>query len=127
MSKEFSNKKYDHSEAIGKHVTELNHLVTTGMQSEEVTDFSNYFNQVIMGMVSLDAMLDPFKDDDWDDIFEDFNPRSMTMAEKMSFVKNSLRDYYNLMNDKGLFYVTYSSDKMGSKDKTTEELGSATK
>jgi hypothetical protein len=121
MSKEFSNKKYDHSKALGKHVTELNQLITQGLQSDEVSDFSNYFNQVIMGMVSLDAMLDPFKDDEWDEIFQDFNPNTMSMAQKMSFVKNSLRKYYNLMNDKGLFYVTYSSDRMGSKDKTSDE------
>jgi len=122
MSKSYSNKKYDHSEVIGKQVKDLGQVITKGVKNSEDggTDFTTYYNRVIMGIMHLDSLLDPFKDDEFEDHLKGFNPKNMSRAGQLKFIRECMSEYTNLMNRQGLFYVQYSTDEMGSVDKESD-------
>lgn len=113
MSDKDKYKKYDHSKAIGNHVNRINELITKGLQESEHEKFDLFFSQVIMSLMALDGMLDPFKDDGDDGEFEEvfegkmkFN--SMSRGDQLKFVHGAMKEYTNLMYREGLFYVSRS-------------------
>lgn len=102
-------KKFDHSKALGIHINRVNDLIATGLQRSEHNDFDLFFNQVIMSLMALDGMLDPFKDESFEEVFTDGDRfSSMRRGQQLKFVHEAIKKYTNLMYRKNLFYVQKS-------------------
>jgi len=110
-------KKYDHSASISRQIDRINQQMSTGLQDVDKAEWSNYYNSVIMSLMTLDGMLEPFKDDEFDELFDDFAPAGWSRGKQLSFVHQAWKQYTNLLHRQGLFYVSYSQDKIGSKNK----------
>jgi len=110
-------KKYDHSASISRQIDRINSLISTGLQDMEKQNWDQYYNSVIMSLMTLDGMLEPFKDDEFEEQFNNFNPQRMKKGQQLSFVHEAWKNYTNLLHRQGLFYVSYSQDKLGSKRK----------
>lgn len=98
-------KKYDHARAIRQQIRYVNDKVGEA-DMEDAQAFQNYFNKVFMAIGSLDAMLNPFKDDNYDDKLSDFNPVSASTGEKLQFVRDALTEIYDLLDRQQIFYQT---------------------
>lgn len=57
-----------------------------------------------MGLASLDALIDPFREDGEDPILENVNPMKKSRAEKLQFITESMREMMNFLDDEGIFY-----------------------
>jgi len=100
-------KKYDHSEVIQRQLDRVNKLISTGLQDSEHSDFELYFHQIVMSLMSLDAMLKPFHDDKYGQPMDDFDaPRKK--SEKLEFVRDAFREITELLEREDLFYVRRS-------------------
>lgn len=110
MSNNQDYEKYDHSRVIGNHINRINDLIATGLQESEHEKFDLFFSQVIMSLMALDGMLDPFKNHEGNDftpVFDDeLNFTSMNRGKQLQFVHEAFMEYTNLMYDEGLFYVS---------------------
>jgi len=98
-------KKYDHARAIRQQIRYVNDKVGEA-DMEDTQAFQNYFNKVFMAIGSLDAMLNPFKDEEYEDKLSDINPVSASTSEKLQFVRNALTEIYDLLDRQQIFYET---------------------
>lgn len=122
MSKEEKKyKKYDHSASISRQIDRINSLISTGLQDMEKQSWDQYYNSVIMSLMTLDGMLEPFKDEEFEEQFNNFNPKRMKRGQQLSFVHEAWKNYTNLLHRQGLFYVSYSQDTLGSKNKEEDK------
>lgn len=122
MSKEEKKyKKYDHSASISRQIDRINQQMSTGLQDVDTVEWDNYYNSVIMSLMTLDGMLEPFKDDDFNELFDNFKPAALSRGEQLSFVHEAWKQYTNLLHRQGLFYVSYSKDTLGSKNKEDDK------
>jgi len=116
MGKEHNTKKYDHAQAIGEHLRNLSQQISS-LEETDSKNWSSYFNSIMMSISLLDAMLDPFKPDDFQEVFQKNQSFGSTKGEQVQFVHTAMKHYFNLMKEKELFYASYSEDTMGSKKK----------
>lgn len=96
--------KYDHSQVISSQLNRINKLISEGLQNSDFDSFDLYFHQVVMSLMSLDAVLEPFKDDEYDDPVDDFDD-PMNTTERLTFVRDALREITKLLHREDLFYV----------------------
>lgn len=108
-------RKYDHSKVIGEHVKNLSKQVSD-LDDTENKEWSKYFNGVVMGIAYLDAMLDPFKDDNFNEVFTEGQNFGNSKSQQIKFVHNSLTKYFNLMYRRKLFYASHTEEIIGGKD-----------
>lgn len=105
-----SYKKYDHSQVISKQIERIDELVTQGPKDSDFDSFDEYFNQIVMGLMTLDGLLEPFKDEkygkseDEDGPLDDWSDPG-TVEGRLSFVRDTFRDITALLNREGLFYA----------------------
>jgi len=102
-------KKYSHERAIRQQIRYVNDKIGEA-DVEGTQDFDKYFNKVLMALASLDAMAEPFKDDDYDGsvgkALEEATPRAMNRFQKLEFIHSSLKELMNLFDKENLFYET---------------------
>jgi len=102
-------KKYSHERAIRQQIRYVNDKIGEA-DVEGTQDFDKYFNKVLMALASLDALAEPFKDDEYEssigDALEDATPRKMNRFEKLQFIHESLRELMQLFDKENLFYET---------------------
>jgi len=100
--------KYDHSKVISQQIERVNKLITEGPQDSGFDSFDQYFHQVVMGLMTLDGLLDPFKDEEYgkngDGPLDDLELPNKTV-QKLEFVRDTMRKMTNLLNREDLFYV----------------------
>lgn len=98
--------KYDHSQAIRQQIKHVNHLISSA-DTEDEQSFSQYFSKAFMGIASLQAMLDPFKDEDeeWSQSLKDYDPLPKTRGENLGFIVKALTEIMNFLHEKNLFYA----------------------
>jgi len=110
MSEKQDFKKYDHSRVIGNHINRINDLITSGLQESEHEKFDLFFSQVIMSLMALDGMLDPFKkhsDNNFEPVFDqELKFGNWDRGRQLEFVHQAFKEYTNLMYDEGLFYTS---------------------
>lgn len=107
-------KKYDHSAVISRQVDNINSKVSGGVGPEE--GFDNYFNSVVMSMMCLDGMLEPFKDEEYENPFDEVTFTGMNRQKQLKFVKEAMREMTMLMYRKNLFYSSSTTKTVGGKD-----------
>lgn len=100
-------KKYNHAEALRQQIKFVNDKIGEA-DTEDPQSFEQYFNKVLMALSSLDAMSEPFKDDDYSDRIEEAleqgKPANMNKLEKLNFIHRSLTDLMELYYRENLFY-----------------------
>jgi len=117
MSEKTKYRKYDHSAALSRQVDRVNQTISTGLQDLETTDFDLYFSNIVMSLMALDGMLQPFKDDEYPEIFKDKKFATMKRDKKMGFVRDAMRQITQLMYRRNLFYASHTEKQIGGKDK----------
>jgi len=107
------DKKYYHAEAIRQHIKHTNHLIS-GIDVEYNQSFGKYFSKCFMAISSLEAMIAPFG---YKSNLEGKNPHKMKPGERLSLLRDSMEEIYSFLHDAELFYASYSSEELGSRDK----------
>ncbi|MFB6193041.1 MAG: hypothetical protein ABEK00_02220 [Candidatus Nanohaloarchaea archaeon] len=102
--------KYDHSKVISQQIERIDKLVTQGPKDSDFDSFDEYFNQIVMGLMTLDGLLEPFKDEEYGLSEQDAGPLDDfqdpgKVSERLSFVRDTFRDVTSLLDRQGLFYV----------------------
>lgn len=102
--------KYDHSKVISSQIERIDELVTQGPKDSDFEGFDEYFNQVVMGLMTLDGLLEPFKDKEYGlsennagplDDYED----PVKVEDRLEFIRDTFREITKLLDREGLFYV----------------------
>lgn len=102
--------KYDHSKEISNQIGRIDKLITEGPSNSEFDSFEQYFYQVVMGLMTLDGLLEPFKDEDYgksedsEGPLDDFSMPNSVPA-KLEFVRDTFREITLLLKREELFYV----------------------
>lgn len=111
------DKKYDHAEAIRQQIKHSNKLIS-GINTEDEQSFQDYFNQCFMSISSLEGMIAPFG---YESNLKGKNPQAMTPGERLNLLRKSMEEIYQFLHDAGLFYASYSEERLGSRDKQSED------
>jgi len=102
-------KKYSHEEAIRKQIKVVNEKLGE-VDSEDGQSFQQYFGKVFMAISGLDAVIKPFKDDDYkekvSEALDDGSPMRMDRLEKLRFIHETLEEIYDLLDRQKIFYET---------------------
>jgi len=102
-------KKYSHEEAIRKQIKSVNEKLGE-VDAEDSQSFQQYFGKVFMAISGLDAVITPFKDDDYEgkvsEALEEGSPLKMGRLEKLQFVHQTLEEIYSLLDRQKIFYET---------------------
>lgn len=104
MSREEKYKKYDHSQVIGRHIQTLSQQASN-LEDTDIENWNIYFHEVMLGIAFLDSLLDPFKSKEFDEIFTDELNIPQSKGKQIKFVHQSLKKYFNLLHQEGLFYT----------------------
>lgn len=107
------DKKYDHAEAIRQQIKHSNKILS-GIDTEDQQSFGKYYSKAFMSISSLEAMIAPFG---YESKLKGENPGKMKPGERLSLLRNTMEKIYGFLHDHNLFYASYSSEKLGSKDK----------
>lgn len=107
MSDDRDFEKYDHSRAIRQQIRYVNDKIgEVGVENE---NFEKYFNKVLMALSSLDAMADPVKDEEYEEMVEEAlnqgKPANMNRLEKLEFIHSSLTELMQLFYRENMFYL----------------------
>lgn len=111
------DKKYDHAEAIRQQIKHTNHLIS-GIDVEDNQSFGKYFSKCFMAISSLEAMIAPFG---YESNLKDENPQKKRKGERLSLLRDTMEEIYGFLHDAGLFYASYSEERLGSRDKQSED------
>lgn len=117
MAKNEEDKKYDHAEAIRQQIKHTNKLIS-GIDVEDNQSFEKYFSKCFMAVSSLEAMIAPFG---YGSNLKDTNPRKMRAGERLGLLRDSMEDIYEFLHEHDLFYASYSSEELGSRDKEEDD------
>lgn len=96
--------KYDHSEAIRQQIRHVNNLITE-MDSEDSQGFKNYFSKCFMGLASLEAMLAPFRPENYESKLDEANPLSMSRGQQLKFIYETQKEMMEFLHEQNLFYA----------------------
>ena len=105
MSQDREYEKYDHAEAIRQQIRHVNNLITE-MDAEDGQAFKNYFSKCFMGLASLEAMLSPFREDDYQSKLDESNPLSMSRGQQLKFIYETQKEMMEFLHSQNLFYAT---------------------
>lgn len=102
-------KQYSHEKAIRQQIRYVNDKIGEA-DVDDAQSFDRYFNKVLMALASLDAIAEPFKDEDDENsignALENATPRNMNRFEKLQFIHESLKELMELFDEENLFYET---------------------
>ena len=96
--------KYDHSEAIRQQIRHVNNLITE-MDTEDGQAFKNYFSKCFMGLASLEAMLAPFREEEYESNLDKANPLSMNRGQQLKFIYETQKEMMEFLHSQNLFYA----------------------
>lgn len=102
-------KKYSHEEAIRKQIKTVNEKLGE-VDAEDNQSFQQYFGKVFMAISGLDAVITPFKDDEYEEkvseALDEGSPLRMDRLAKLKFVHETLEEIYDLLDRQQIFYET---------------------
>lgn len=97
--------KYDHAQAIRQQIKHVNHLISS-VDTEDRESYNRYFSKAFMGVATLQAMLDPFTEKEWDHDLKEVNPKNQKKGEGLGLIIDTFTEMMNFMHQENLFYAT---------------------
>jgi hypothetical protein len=96
--------KYNHAEAIRQQIRKVNNLIAE-MDTEDQQSFEQYFSKCFMGLASLEAMISPFREEDYESNLEEQNPLSMSRGDQLQFIYETQKEMMDFLHQENLFYA----------------------
>lgn len=96
-------KKYNHAKAIRQQIRHVNDKIGEA-DMEDAESFNNYFYKVYMSLAALDAVIEPFKDDDYTEKLTEEDPISKDTSGRLQFVHATMKEIMNLLDRQNIFY-----------------------
>lgn len=117
MSQQETTKKYDHASSLSRQVERLNKQIVNGLGQSEDSDYGNYLDSIIMGLMTIENFyIHPFKDEEYED-FSKQGVFNMTHREKIRFIMGAQQKLSELLDRRELFFTSFTEEELGSRDK----------
>lgn len=119
-------KKPNHVNLIFDHLQRCSKLISMDLENVDINSLENYFARVRMSLLSLNALVAPFKDEEFEEPELSKDQRSErgsnrpTLENQIEYVEEFLTEITNLLKRKNLVYYEYKEPAFGRSANETD-------